>query len=83
VLDSAVQLPGGARISGGRDTQRGPDASGLAAGMTIVAGILLGTGIGYLLGLLFGAVAILALCGAAGGIVLGFYTVYIRFIRIP
>ena len=82
MLDSALQLPGGAPISDRRDTQRGPDASGLAAGMTIVAGILLGTGCGYGLGLLVGAATILALCGAAGGIVLGFYVVYHRFIRI-
>ncbi len=50
--------------------------------MTIVAGILLGTGCGYGLGLLVGAATVLALCGAAGGIVLAFYVVYHRFIRI-
>ncbi len=57
------------------------DASGLTAGITIVAAILLGTGLGLGLGYLVGGAPILGLAGAAAGVVLGFYVVYITFIR--
>ena len=49
--------------------------------MTIVASILLGTGLGFAAGYPFGAGVYVALAGAAAGIVLGFYVVYVRFIR--
>jgi hypothetical protein len=71
------------RIAGVDQGGRGPDASGLSAGITIVAAILLGTGLGLGLGLLVGLPTVLALAGAAAGIVLGFYVVYIRWIKLP
>ena len=79
----AVQAPGRRAITGERQQGRGPDASGLSAGITIVAGILLGTGLGLGLGYLIGLPTILALVGAAAGLVLGFYAVYITWIRLP
>jgi hypothetical protein len=70
-------------ITGPAQPNRGPDASGLSAGITIVAAILLGTGLGLGLGLLVGLPVPLALAGAAAGIVLGFYVVYVKWIRLP
>jgi hypothetical protein len=70
------------RITGQKGANRGRgDASGLTAGITIVAAILVGTGIGYGLGSLLDAAIPVALAGAAAGVVLGFYAVYVRFIR--
>ena len=70
------------RIAGQKGVNRGRgDASGLSAGITIVAAILIGTGIGYGLGSLLDAAIPVALAGAAAGVVLGFYAVYVRFIR--
>ncbi len=71
------------RITGVDQAGRGPDASGLSAGITIVAAILFGTGLGMGLGLLVGLPTVFALAGAAAGIVLGFYVVYIRWIKLP
>ena len=66
-----------------REGSRRADASGLTAGITIVAAILLGTGTGLGLGYLIGLTTALALVGAAAGLALGFYVVYLRFFRQP
>jgi hypothetical protein len=71
------------RIAGVAPPGRGPDASGLSAGIAIVAAILLGTGLGLGLGLLTGLPYVFALAGAAAGIVLGFYVVYLKWIKLP
>jgi hypothetical protein len=71
------------RITGVTPPGRGPDASGLSAGITIVAAILLGTGLGLGLGLLISLPYVFALAGAAAGIVLGFYVVYLKWIKLP
>ena len=71
------------RITGVIPSGRGPDASGLSAGIAIVAAILLGTGLGLGLGLLIGLPYVFALGGAAVGIVLGFYVVYLKWIKHP
>lgn len=49
--------------------------------MSIVAAILLGAALGLGIGTLVGAPVLLALLGGAAGIVLGFYNVYVRWIR--
>lgn len=71
------------RITGVTPPGRGADASGLSAGITIVAAILLGTGLGLGLGLLTSLPYVFALAGAAAGIVLGFYVVYLKWIKLP
>ena len=71
------------RITGVTPPGRRPDASGLSAGITIVAALLLGTGLGLGLGLLIGLPYVFALAGAAAGIVLGFYVVYLKWIKLP
>ena len=58
-----------------------PDASGLAAGYLLLSAILGCAGIGALSGWPLGAVIPLALAGAALGIVLGFYLVWVRWFR--
>ncbi len=64
-----------------RRRPEGGESSGLAAGISIVAAILLGAALGLGIGTLVGAPVLLALLGGAAGIVLGFYNVYIRWIR--
>jgi F0F1-type ATP synthase assembly protein I len=63
-------------VSTGRD-----NASGFAAGITIVAATLLGAGLGYALGALLDVALLLTPIGAAVGLVFGFYAVYVRFIK--
>ena len=70
------------RIAGTRQTGSGRDnASGYAAGFSIVIPILLGAALGYAVGLLVGSELLLLPLGALAGLVLGFYAVYVRFIR--
>jgi len=71
------------RITGVTPPSRGPDASGLSAGITIIASILLGAGLGLGLGLLIGLPYAFGLAGAAAGIVLGFYVVYVKWFKLP
>ena len=73
---------GGAGIAGTRQTGSGRDnASGYAAGFTIVIPLLLGAALGYVLGLLVDQELLLLPLGALAGLVFGFYAVYVRFIR--
>lgn len=58
-----------------------PDASGMAAGFLLLSTIVGCAGIGALIGWPLGAALPLALAGAAGGIVLGFYLVWVRWFR--
>ncbi len=74
--------PQEAGIAGDRQTGSGRDsASGYAAGFTIVIPLLLGAALGYGLGLLVDQELLLMPLGAAAGLVLGFYAVYVRFIK--
>ncbi len=67
---------------GTRQTGSGRDnASGYAAGFTIVIPILLGAALGYILGRLVGRELLFLPLGALAGVVLGFYAVYVRFIK--
>jgi NhaP-type Na+/H+ or K+/H+ antiporter len=58
-----------------------PDASGLVAGYLLLSAILGCAGIGALVGWPLGLVIPLALAGAALGVVLGFYLVWVRWFR--
>ena len=58
-----------------------PDASGMAAGFLLLTAILLCAGVGALAGWPLGAALPLALAGAALGVVLGFYLVWVRWFR--
>jgi NhaP-type Na+/H+ or K+/H+ antiporter len=58
-----------------------PDASGLAAGFMIISTILGCAALGALIGWPLGIVLPLALAGAAGGVFLGFYLVWVRWFR--
>ena len=58
-----------------------PDASGMAAGFLLLSAILGCAGLGALLGWPLGAALPLALAGAALGVVLGFYLVWVRWFR--
>ena len=82
-LAGTSRLVGGNGITGVTPPSRGPDASGLSAGITIIAAILLGAGLGLGLGLLIGLPYAFALAGAAAGIVLGFYVVYVKWFKLP
>ena len=78
-LQSSRQETG---IAGDRHTGSGREsASGYAAGFTIVIPLLLGAALGYGLGLLVDQELLLMPLGAAAGLVLGFYAVYVRFIK--
>lgn len=59
----------------------GADASGLAAGMTIIAGILVGGAIGAGAGLLIDRLAGGIMVGGTIGLVLGFYLLYIQYFK--
>ncbi len=59
----------------------GVDASGLAAGMTIIAGILVGGAIGAGAGLLIDRLAGGIMVGGTIGLVLGFYLLYIQYFK--
>ena len=58
-----------------------PDASGMAAGFLLLCTILGCAGIGALIGWPLGVALPLGLAGAAGGVVLGFYLVWVRWFR--
>ncbi len=58
-----------------------PDASGLAAGYLLLVTILGCAAVGALVGWPLGIPFPLALAGAALGIVLGFYLVWVRWFR--
>jgi NhaP-type Na+/H+ or K+/H+ antiporter len=58
-----------------------PDASGLAAGFMLLSTILGCAALGALIGWPLGATLPLALAGAAAGVVLGFYLVWVRWFR--
>jgi hypothetical protein len=58
-----------------------PDASGMAAGFLLLICILGCGAIGALVGWPLGATLPVALAGAALGIVLGFYLVWVRWFR--
>ncbi len=55
--------------------------SGMGAGLTIVAAILLCGSVAALIGWPLGIALPLALAGAAVGLVLGFYAVWARYFR--
>lgn len=59
----------------------GPDASGLLAGMQVIAGIVLGSVVGAAVGYLFDRLAAGIMIGGAIGLVLGFYVLYLRFFK--
>ena len=65
----------------GTGSNGGPDASGLAAGMTIIAGILLGAGIDIAGGLLLDRLALGIMVGSTVGWVLGFYLLYVQYFK--
>ena len=60
-----------------------PDMSGMGAGLTIVAAIVLCALVAGLIGWLFGYPVPFGLAGAAVGLVLGFYAVWLRYFRRP
>ena len=57
--------------------------SGMGAGMMIVASILVCALVAGLIGWPLGVPVLLGLAGAAIGLVLGFYAVWVRFFRRP
>jgi hypothetical protein len=60
-----------------------PDMSGMGAGLTIVGSILLCALVAGLIGWPLGVPLPLGLAGAAVGVVLGFYAVWLRYFRRP
>ena len=58
-----------------------PDPAGLAAGFMIILCIVGTAGLCALIGLPFGLALPLGLAGAAIGVVLGFFAVWVRFFR--
>jgi hypothetical protein len=60
-----------------------PDMSGMGAGLTIVGSILLCALVAGLIGWPLGVPLPLGLAGAAVGLVLGFYAVWLRYFRRP
>jgi NhaP-type Na+/H+ or K+/H+ antiporter len=58
-----------------------PDASGMAAGFLLLSAIVGCAALGALVGWALGAIVPLALAGAAVGVVLGFYLVWVRWFR--
>ena len=58
-----------------------PDASRMAAGFLLLTTIVLCAGVGALAGWPLGVALPLALAGAALGVVLGFYLVWVRWFR--
>ena len=65
----------------GTGTNRGVDASGLGAGMVLIAGILFGAGVGVAVGLLIGQLAPAIMVGSSIGFVLGFYMLYLKYFK--
>jgi hypothetical protein len=60
-----------------------PDMSGMGAGLTIVGSILVCALVAGLIGWPLGVPVPLGLAGAAVGLVLGFYAVWLRYFRRP
>jgi hypothetical protein len=60
-----------------------PDMSGMGAGLTIVAAIVLCAVVAGLIGWPLGVPVPLGLAGAAVGLVLGFYAVWLHYFRRP
>jgi hypothetical protein len=60
-----------------------PDLSGMGAGMTIVGAIVACAVLAGLIGWPLGIPVPLGLAGAAVGLVLGFYAVWLRYFRRP
>jgi hypothetical protein len=60
-----------------------PDMSGMGAGLTIIGSILLCALVAGLIGWPLGVPLPLGLAGAAVGLVLGFYAVWLRYFRRP
>jgi hypothetical protein len=60
-----------------------PDMSGMGAGLTIVASIVACALVAGLIGWPLGVPVPLGLAGAAVGLVLGFYAVWLRYFRHP
>ena len=60
-----------------------PDMSGMGAGLTIIASIVGCAVVAGLIGWPLGVPLPLGLAGAAIGLVLGFYAVWIRYFRRP
>ena len=60
-----------------------PDMSGMGAGLTIVGSILLCALVAGLIGWPLGVPLPFGLAGAAVGLVLGFYAVWLRYFRRP
>ena len=60
-----------------------PDMSGMGAGLTIIGSIALCALVAGVIGWPFGIPVPLGLAGAAVGLVLGFYAVWLRYFRRP
>jgi hypothetical protein len=60
-----------------------PDMSGMGAGLTIVGAIVSCAVLAGLIGWPLGVPVPLGLAGAAVGLVLGFYAVWLRYFRRP
>jgi hypothetical protein len=60
-----------------------PDMSGMGAGLMIVVSIVICAVVGGLIGWVFGVPVPIGLAGAAVGLVLGFYAVWLRYFRRP
>jgi hypothetical protein len=60
-----------------------PDLSGMGAGLTIVGAIAVCAALAGLIGWPLGVAIPLGLAGAAVGLVLGFYAVWLRYFRQP
>jgi hypothetical protein len=60
-----------------------PDMSGMGAGLTIIGSIAVCALVAGVIGWPFGIAVPLGLAGAAVGLVLGFYAVWLRYFRRP
>jgi hypothetical protein len=65
----------------GSGTNRGADASGLGAGMVVIAGIVFGAAVGGGIGYLSDRLALGLMIGGTIGLVLGFYLLYIQYFK--
>lgn len=74
--------PDGVPINDQHDHRPAP-ASGLAAGMVVIAGIVVGGALGLGIGLLLGRMAFGIMVGSTAGLALGFYLLYYRYFKAP
>ena len=65
----------------GLGSSGGTDASGLGAGMSVIAGLMLGAAVGATLGYLIDRLAAGIMIGGSIGLVLGFYLLYVRYFK--